>query len=121
KTTICSFILVSILYAVSCRGKQKAQALLYFRFDTKDQFEMHLLCKSKFMCTGLDTSPDGEFLIVSFLRTIRIIKIKLNQKGQKWPKYTHPSNITSIAIHPSKPYISIGDEYGKITNLYAET
>ncbi|CAG8531218.1 5601_t:CDS:10 [Cetraspora pellucida] len=104
---------------VSCRGKQKAQALLYFRFDTKDQVEMHLLCKSKFMCTGLDTSSDGEFLVVSFLRTIRIIKIKLSQqRGQKWPKYTHPSNIASITIHPSKSYISIGDEYGKITHLY---
>ncbi|KAF0379969.1 WD40 repeat-like protein [Gigaspora margarita] len=103
----------------SCRGKQKAQALLYFRFDKKDQPEMHLLCKSKSMCTGLVTSPDGEFLIISFLRTIRIIKIKLNQqKGQKWPKYTHSSNISCIAIHPSKPYISIGDEYGKITHMY---
>ncbi|CAG8768352.1 8456_t:CDS:1, partial [Racocetra persica] len=47
----------------SCRGKQRTQALLYFRLDTKDPFEIYLLHKSKFMYTGLDTRSDGKFLI----------------------------------------------------------
>ncbi|CAG8725295.1 1481_t:CDS:10, partial [Acaulospora morrowiae] len=100
--------------------KQK-YVLLHFKFDSKDKKpKTQVICKSEHDCTGLDASADGEFLVITFIRTIRVIKLNLIQdpNRSKWPKYEHSKRITCVAVHPEKSCISIGDDMGKITYWY---
>ncbi|CAG8503216.1 7091_t:CDS:10 [Acaulospora colombiana] len=78
-------------------GHQMSQkyVLLHFKFDSRDgQPKTQIICKSGYSCTGLDASADGEFLVVTFIQIIRVIKVKSIQDSNrpKWPKYCLSEN-----------------------------
>ncbi|CAI2180970.1 14210_t:CDS:10, partial [Funneliformis geosporum] len=103
------------------RNKQEKHALLCIKFDKQAKIiQSSLICKSDSTCTGLDISENGDFLVITFVQTIRVIDLKSidDSSNQTWPKYIHPSRISCIAINSHKGFIAIGDIAGKITYWY---
>jgi hypothetical protein len=64
-------------------------ALLYIKFDKQAKIvQSSLICKSNGSCTGIEISENGDFLVITFAQTIRVIDLKsINDAStQKWPK-----------------------------------
>ncbi|CAG8561608.1 7728_t:CDS:2, partial [Diversispora eburnea] len=73
--------------------------------------------KKKKCKTDSEVSNYYEYLVITFIQTIQVIKLKSIQISDrlKWLKYKHGSRISCIAIYPTKSCIAIGDYKGRIT------
>lgn len=92
--------------------KSTSSRLATLRVDG-DRCEAKIRFRTK-ACCGIAVSPNNDFVATISKSTITIWDVFQDKRI----KYSHARNLTSVAFHPTEPYVATGDQDGQIIFWY---
>ncbi|KAJ3130465.1 WD repeat-containing protein 75 [Nowakowskiella sp. JEL0407] len=87
--------------------------VLHYNLDTNVAAKKSLQLEG---CVGLEVSTDGRFVVALSSHTMAVFD--QTASGTRWRRYNFECALTTFAIHPTEPYIALGDIKGKIHLWY---